>query len=851
VAASGFVVALLTTLPLGAAAVGPVVLDPSFGRSGLVRTDLGSGRDDHATALVIQRDGKLVVAGSSGREGAPYDFALVRYLPSGAVDTRFGSGGKAFADFGGRAHDVGQGAALQPDGKIVVVGGSDPAGDDSPWRLAVARFNAGGALDPGFGSGGRVMTDFPPSSSGHDLDIGYAVALQPDRKIVVAGEASGRFSLVRYTADGALDKAFGANGKVVTAVAPPLQRALAQAIAIQPDGRIVIGGLISSIHGFVLGRYRPDGRLDASFGSGGIVRTDVGLLETSVRALVLQRDGKIVAAGSGYRRGGGNTLGVARYESNGRLDATFGAGGRVLTPIRPGSSDARLGALVQRDGRIVVAGGGEFLLARYRRNGRLDTAFAGTGLVTADFGRSRHGKASALAVQPDGKLVAAGTTVDAQGDNGDFALARYLPGDWRGTRFTSLTVTQTVPGYLVKWRTALEVGTRGFNIYRESIQSRRLRVNGRIVQAVGSRARGRTYSFIDRPQDPVPEPLVYWLEEITRAGRTWYGPIVSVAQASRRAFHRVLRRDLGAATSPAPGTIAFVRYEGESSDDTVSEVYTARGDGTGIRPVTKLGDVDAASWSPDRRWLALTRGETVIYVVRSAGGRPRRLTYGRGGASSPSWSADGRLIAFAAEKGVWISTRTGAMRRFATGHGAAWHPSRPRTLAYVGADGVYVASVGDRRHRRIFASKLDVRDLSWSPDGRRIAAGIATAAQNSEIYALSVGVRGAVNLSRDESSSRNPAWSPDSRRMAWAGDDGVWIANANGSGKRRLSSEPASRSMPAWSPDGRSIVFSGAFGVSCTLYLVHLAGGAAQPLLQTRDQPSGANGCDIAPVWFR
>src|SRR5207249_1300852 len=356
---------------------GPGDLDPSFGTGGRVLTDFGGG--DGARALALQAEGRIVVAGSSSAGAFGSDFALARYNSNGSLDPSFGTGGRVLTDFGG--DDEARALALQDDGKIVVAGGFG-----GPF-FALARYNPGGTLDTSFGTGGRVFTNFG------GRDGARALALQADGKIVAAGFTSSdfgtrrRFALARYNPDGSLDPSFR-GGRVVTSFA---DRDEASALALQSDGKIVVAGFSDAggRQDFALARYNPDGGLDLSFGSGGRVLTDFGG-DDEAAALALQADGKIVVAGlSGS--GGVALVALARYNPNGTLDASFGSGGQVLTDF-----GLARGLVLQADGRIVVAGG--ISLARYNQNGSLDPSFGSGGRALTDF------DALALALQPDGKV---------------------------------------------------------------------------------------------------------------------------------------------------------------------------------------------------------------------------------------------------------------------------------------------------------------------------------------------------------------------------------------------------------------------------------------------------------------
>ena len=410
----------------------PGDLDPTFGSGGKVTTDFGG--DDQAFALALQPDGKIVAAGSSTQ-----NFALARYNADGSLDATFGSGGKVTTNFG-LVLTLAHALALQPDGKIVVAG-------ESNVNFALARYNPDGSLDATFGTGGKVITDFG------GIDRARALALQPDGKIVVAGESApftglSDFALARYNPDGSLDASFGTGGKVTTDFGGTADRA--DALALQPDGKIVLAGGSSSVSAsvdFALARYNPDGSLDASFGTGGKVITDFGNSDAAF-ALALQPDGKIIVAGvsTGVSVGPGRGFALARYNPDGSLDATFGTGGKVITnfggAVAIGFAES---VALQPDGKIVVTGPSffgntsDFALARYNPDGSLDASFGTGGKVTTDFGGTAD-QAHALALQPDGKLVLAGSSGPIGSQN--FALARY-----KGDPIPTVSIATNQPVY--------------------------------------------------------------------------------------------------------------------------------------------------------------------------------------------------------------------------------------------------------------------------------------------------------------------------------------------------------------------------------------------------------------------
>jgi uncharacterized delta-60 repeat protein len=398
-------------------------LDPSFSGDGRRRTQFPFG--DGANGVGLQGDGKIVAVGSAGNAAGGSDFQLARYNPNGSLDTSFVGDGKRKTGFGGFG-DGAIGMALQGDGKIVAVGhaGGDGRGGGV---FALTRYNANGSLDTSFAGDGRKTTDF-----GRFGDGARGVALQGDGKIVAVGRAgnaadSGEgadFALARYNTNGSLDTSFSGDGKQTTQF--PFGGE-ATGVALQGEGKIVVVGGDGSGE-FALARYNANGSLDTSFSGDGKQRTDFyeTYSETST-AVALQGDGKIVAVGVASDRYYSNLV-LARYNPNGSLDASFSGDGKSGTSFGPYNGGASAVAL-QGDGKIVAAGGGGeggyFALARFNPNGSLDASFSGDGKRTT----GSRGQATGVGVQGDGKIVAVG-----YGNN--FGLARFNPNGSLDTSFS-------------------------------------------------------------------------------------------------------------------------------------------------------------------------------------------------------------------------------------------------------------------------------------------------------------------------------------------------------------------------------------------------------------------------------
>lgn len=414
-------------------------LDASFDADGKVITAIGNG-SDVAQAMAIQADGKIIAAGYS-HNGSNVDFAAVRYNPDGSLDTTFGGGDGKITTAVGSGHDVVRAMLIQPNGKIILAGHAVIGANDD---FVLARYNSDGSLDTSFGAAGIVTT-----AVGNFSDLALAVALQPDGKILAAGYSSNGanadFAVVRYNADGTLDSLFADNGKAVEPIGNSDD--VVRAIAVQADGKIVIAGyeFINSNSDIAVTRLNADGTLDTSFDADGKLTLAIGLLNDEAFAVAIQpEDQKIVISGYTYINTNGE-IAVVRFNPNGTLDQTFDNDGIVITGVDWDDDWANALAL-QSDGKIVVAGyadgvsSEEFAVVRYNSDGSLDDSFDADGKLITQIGSSTD-IARAVVIQPDGKIVAVGYSYN--GSNNDFALARYGYGT-NGTGYFNLQSNVTI-----------------------------------------------------------------------------------------------------------------------------------------------------------------------------------------------------------------------------------------------------------------------------------------------------------------------------------------------------------------------------------------------------------------------
>jgi uncharacterized delta-60 repeat protein len=459
-----FAVAVIAMLVLsslvGTASADAGDLDTSFGSGGKVTTVW----NDYSSAygVAIQPDGRVVAAGyASDSQNGAGDFALARYKVDGSLDTSFGSGGKVLTNINNNydRSDRALAVAILPDGKILASGIT--IGDDSAIQAALARYNTNGSLDTSFGTGGKATADFAGSQGIS------ALAVQADGRIVLAGLTtltggffSYDFTVIRFNANGSLDTTFGTGGHVITDFFGSAD--VAYAVAVQPDGLITVAGYAIPALGaqdFAIARYNPDGSLDTTFGNGGRVTTDCFYGTDMAGSIALVDGGKILLGGLAANPSEAFFV-VARYNSNGSLDTTFGSGDGIATssPVS-GLNDAADGArmAIQADGKIVLSMAGEdeynFVVGRFNPDGSVDAGFGSGGYVMTDYFGNKDNP-NAIATYGNDQIIVAGDTSLVGASTGQFLLARYLGGgaatsaDLSASMTASLTTDQAGNRYI-------------------------------------------------------------------------------------------------------------------------------------------------------------------------------------------------------------------------------------------------------------------------------------------------------------------------------------------------------------------------------------------------------------------
>lgn len=400
----------------------PGDLDPAFGMNGMLTTSIGDGIDfcDYITLL---DNGQIIATGYTFSPGG-VDFAMVKYHSDGSLDTSFGTGGKSVIDLG--PNDFFFSLLELASGELMLCGRTDVNGTDD---FALAKFDADGNLDASFGNNGFVLTDFE-----NDVDIASDIVAF-DGGLVLAGfsvsSSTGlNFAMAKYDLDGNLDTNFGIGGLVSSALGQRARR-----ILVDSSDKLLLSGMIynpdNSTWDFTIARYHSNGAPDLSFGDNGRLLIDFMDDTDLCSNMVLQADGKILLAGYAIIDGD-FTHGLARVKPDGSLDSAFGVGGKLTIAYGAPYEDGLATALaIQPDGAILVGGEVSYsgitdcALARLNTDGSFDTSFGNGGKVITNFGDGQEAIRS-IVVQPDAKILVGGYA--AAGGTTDMALARYFSG---------------------------------------------------------------------------------------------------------------------------------------------------------------------------------------------------------------------------------------------------------------------------------------------------------------------------------------------------------------------------------------------------------------------------------------
>ncbi|MCK6606431.1 MAG: T9SS type A sorting domain-containing protein [Ignavibacteriaceae bacterium] len=511
-------------------------LDLTFNNTGKVFSGIGTGADEIYFSTV-QSDGKIIATGYS-TSNSIRSVAVVRYNENGTLDNSFGTNGITTYSAGAQ-FSFGWEAVILPDNKILI--GCEYKDGTNLSGFAILKLNSNGTRDLSFGDSGRVKIQYSNTEN-----IALALKVQNDGKIVMGGfyrnptpTPKANFLLLRFKSDGVIDSSFGTNGFAAT----NLSQIVASVhddngiydLEILPDGKILAVGDVRVSSGnqlLALARFNSNGTLDSGFGTNGVGTIDLAGSVDFGWAMKVLPDGKILTAG--FSNSGSSSMEslLARFNSNGTLDNTFGNNGTVVTPVTM-ANDHGYAVASSSVGKIYVgvfsdnSVGSDFTILAYNHDGSPDTSFGTAGLVTTDFNFakdvSRH-----LTIAPDGKLVVTGSATVSGKVN--FALARYHIAGVVPVELTSFGFRQDENRILLNWVTATETNNYGFEIERAG---NTLSASGEMswekigfVKGFGTTTEARSYSFSD------PQPLrgisYYRLKQIDHDGRFEYSSEIEV-----------------------------------------------------------------------------------------------------------------------------------------------------------------------------------------------------------------------------------------------------------------------------------------------------------------------------------
>lgn len=623
------------------------------------------------------------------------------------------------------------------------------------------------------GNGGKVTT-----AIGSGADRGKDLAIQADGRIVVAGYAyngtNDDFAVVRYNTDGSLDTTFGSNGKVTTDFGYDDQ---GRGVAIQTDGKIVVvghSGTVGTYYGvWATARYNNDGSLDTTFGTGGKVTTDIGSSHDWPSSVVIQSDGKIVVGGSEDNKVP-TDFALARYNSDGSLDTSFGASGIVDTPIGTGYDEGNGDLILQTDGKIILTGWAEvsydqkdFALVRYNSNGSLDTTFDDDGKVTTDLG-TKADYAWAAALQIDGKIILAGYTYTGN-STCDIAMARYSSDGSLDTTFGSNGTVVTHLGSTSESALGIALQTDGKIVLAGysggDFVVLRYNSDGSLDATFGSG--GHVTTDFGSGDDYGEDVVIQTDGKIVVAGYAYNGTDDDFAVV-RYNTDGDLDTTFGGVSGE--GVIVFTCGSSAGSSDT--ELYRVNPDGSNL---TRLTNNSYTDWnpriSPDGSKIAFCSNETsscVLSIMDIDGGNVVTVT-NQAGPGPYAWSPDGAKIAFAAGE-------------------------------------IYTVELATGRIYTVTSSGVEYRHPDWSPDGTRLAVDWV---ENDTGVGLAVldlisDTQEVINYTQ----SRIPDWNPDGQRIAYERYLGhLHVITYTDHSDQSIPTMMTAFS-PRWSPGGTQIAYA-------------------------------------------
>jgi len=399
----------------------PGDLDLNFGTDGIVTYDV-IGQDDYINKVLIQNDGKILCMGRTQASWQNDDVLMARFLPTGELDPTFGQNGVVITAISSN-NDVGNDMVIQDDGKVLVAGYTTLSND---FDLLLLRYKPDGGIDSAFGNNGVLVMDVEEENN-----ILQSIELLSDGRILGFGRVGNDLALFQYLSAGIVDNTFGNGGVAVTDLG--FDQQIPTDLLVLENGTVLVSASVGPGQEMnaIVCRFTDDGNLDDGFNTIGWVSLSVNPSFVNLaRNVAVTSDGKIIVSGSSYNGASESEVFAARLQSDGQVDASFGNGGIVLIDVGLGYDFADA-LVLQPDQKILLAGYtndgtiSNFDILRIDAAGTLDLAFGNNGVVITEVSVGDNG-VNSMALQPDGKLVVAGSA--RMGTNDDIALARYHTG---------------------------------------------------------------------------------------------------------------------------------------------------------------------------------------------------------------------------------------------------------------------------------------------------------------------------------------------------------------------------------------------------------------------------------------
>lgn len=416
-------------------------LDPSFGNGGWVNTDFGG--KDQSGCVAIQPDGKLLVGGRTNGISGSFDFIIARYLENGQLDLSFGDQGKVVMDFGSTQENV-EFIHYLPDNKILIGGYSNLSPNTTSF---VVRLELDGSVDKSFANQGVLSFKYGRSTGILNMN------LQDDGKYVfgcigVIDTLDVDFLVTRFLPDGTLDTSFNHSGW--TYYDFKTRENIPFDMLIQKDHKIFLSGC-SGVYpkaNFAFVRYNEDGSLDSSFGNMGSMQTDFAGNQDVAYSSIIQEDGSFYVSGTVRDSITNYDFALAKYNSDGSLDQSFGNGGKLTYDFK-GPVDFGLYMKQQKDGKLLVCGENNiltknsFIVVRFNKDGSIDPKFGTNGIASLDVVNILTDDTPSFTLQPDEKIVMVGNYKD--GTNINFLIMRFLNDEISSTKEANQAPFQIAP----------------------------------------------------------------------------------------------------------------------------------------------------------------------------------------------------------------------------------------------------------------------------------------------------------------------------------------------------------------------------------------------------------------------